>query len=85
MFSAPPPVGGATLIEVLNIVENFDLSAAPFPNAQAIHYLAESIKPAFRDYRAYVHDPDFVYVPLQEMLSKDYAKERASKVNPPIR
>ncbi|HQD80047.1 MAG TPA: gamma-glutamyltransferase [Bacillota bacterium] len=82
VFSAPPPVGGATLIEVLNIVENFDLSAAPFPNAQAIHYLSESIKPAFRDYRAYVHDPDFVYVPLQEMLSKDYAKERASKVNP---
>ena len=82
VFSAPPPVGGATLIQVLNIAENFDIAAAPFPNAQSIHYIAEGIKPAFRDYRAYVCDPDFVHVPMQEMLSKSYAKERALEINP---
>ena len=82
IFSAPPPVGGATLIEALHIAENFDIAAEPFPNAQTIHYLAESIKPAFRDMRAYVCDPDFVYVPMQQMLYKEYTRERASKVNP---
>jgi gamma-glutamyltranspeptidase/glutathione hydrolase len=82
IFSAPPPVGGATLVEVLHIAENFDIGADAFPNAQSIHYLSESIKPAFRDYRKYVCDPDFVYVPVQEMTSKDYARERALQINP---
>jgi gamma-glutamyltranspeptidase/glutathione hydrolase len=82
VISAPPPVGGATLIQVLNIAENFDIGAASFPNASSIHYLSEGIKRAFHDYRAYVHDPDFVYVPLQEMTSEEYAKERAAEINP---
>ncbi|HBK59209.1 MAG TPA: gamma-glutamyltransferase, partial [Firmicutes bacterium] len=81
VISAPPPVGGATLIQVLKIAENFDIAAASLPNASGIHYLSEGIKRAFRDYRAYVHDPDFVYVPLQEMTGEEYAKQRAAEIN----
>lgn len=82
VISAPPPVGGATLVQVMNIAELFDISAGGAPNAKSVHLVSEGIKRALQDYRSYVHDPDFVYVPLQEMTSKEYAKERASDIDP---
>jgi len=82
IISAPPPVGGATMIQALNIVENFDITRDGKPSAFSVHILSEAIKRAFRDYREYVHDPDFRQVPLYDMLSEDYARERAGEIDP---
>jgi gamma-glutamyltranspeptidase/glutathione hydrolase len=79
IFIAPPPVGGATLANALAITENFDVASMGYPSAQAIHVMSEAIKRSFRDYREYVADPDFVNVPLQAMLSEDYAAARAGE------
>lgn len=80
LISAPPPVGGATVIEAMNILENFDLGSMPYTSVQSIHVISEALKRAFTDNRAYVGDPDFSFVPLQEMLSEEYAKLRAAEI-----
>lgn len=81
IISAGPPVGGATVIGALNIMENFDLPSMGYPSVQSIHITAEALKRAYMDNRVFVGDPDFDFVPLFELLSKDYAKERALEID----
>lgn len=84
LISAPPPVGGATVIGALQIMESFDLPSLGHLSAQSIHLTAESIKRSYLDNRTYISDPDFDFVPLYDMLSKDYARERAQEINPDV-
>lgn len=70
----PPSSGGTTLIETLNILENFDL-AAMGRTADFYHVFAESQKLAFRDRNQYLGDSKFTNVPVTELLSKDRAKK----------
>jgi gamma-glutamyltranspeptidase / glutathione hydrolase len=70
----PPSSGGSTVGEALNILEGFDLSAPD--RALALHRYREASKLAFADRNRWVGDPDFVSVPLDGLLSKDYAAER---------
>ena len=81
IISAGPPVGGATVIEALHILESFDVASYGFASAEAIHLTAEAIRIAYRDNYEYFGDPDFDYIPLYDLLSKDYARERALEID----
>ena len=77
---APPSSGGSTVGEALNILENSDLGA--LDRAEALHRYFEATALAFADRNRYVGDPDFVDVPLDELLSQDFANERACLIGP---
>jgi gamma-glutamyltranspeptidase / glutathione hydrolase len=73
---------GITLLETLNILEGFDLAALGHNSPQAIHLQVEALKLAFADREKYVGDPDFVDVPFDRLLSKEYAARRRSLIDP---
>ena len=76
IVSMPPPSsGGVHLIEILNILEGFDLAAAGAGSAEQIHLMAEAMKPAYADRAKYLGDPDRVKVPVAGLTSKAYAAE----------
>ncbi|MEV4334674.1 gamma-glutamyltransferase [Streptomyces sp. NPDC049597] len=77
---APSSSGGTTVGEALNILENFDLSSAD--RAQALHHYVEAARIAFADRNRWVGDPAFSDVPTQELLSKEFAKDRACLIRP---
>jgi gamma-glutamyltranspeptidase/glutathione hydrolase len=73
---------GMVLMQALNILENVDLRAMGHNSPTYIHTVLEAIKLAFADREAYYGDPDFVTVPIDGLLSKAYAAERAKLINP---
>ena len=73
---------GPVLLQALNILENFDLKAMKLNSAAYIHTVVEALKLAYADRDTYYADPDFVRVPAQGLLSKEYAKERAKLIDP---
>ena len=74
VFSMPPPSsGGIAVIEMLNILEGYDLAAMGHNSAAYVHHLAEAMRRAFRDRAQHVADVDFADVPLHRLTSKDYA------------
>lgn len=76
----PSSGGGASVIEMLNILEQFDLEKAGAGSAEALHLIAESMKLAFYDRRRHAGDTDHDVVPLAALTSKAYAQERAGKI-----
>jgi gamma-glutamyltranspeptidase / glutathione hydrolase len=71
IISMPPPSsGGIAMIEMLNILEGFDLGAAGHNSTRAVHLIAESMRRAFRDRAQFVGDPDFVSVPVSTLTAK---------------
>ncbi|RFU37986.1 gamma-glutamyltransferase [Actinomadura logoneensis] len=77
---APSSSGGTTVGEALNILGNYRLS--PKDPVTALHYYLEASKLAYADRGAYVGDPDKVDVPVRELLSRGYARERACRISP---
>ena len=77
---APPSSGGSTVGEALNILEGSDLGA--LNRSEALHRYLEATALAFADRNRYVGDPDFVDVPLDELLSQAFADERACLIEP---
>ena len=76
IISMPPPSsGGAAMIEMLNILEGYDLKSLGHNSPQYVHYLAESMRRAFRDRALFMGDPDFTKPPLHKLMSKAYATE----------
>ena len=83
VVTAPPAsAGGATLLNMLNIIENFDLKASGAGSAQTLHLMAEAMKMGYADRYRFLGDTDFVSVPLKGFLAKDYAKIRAAQIDP---
>ena len=75
VISMPPPSsGGTALVEMLNILEGYDLAAMGHGSPAHIHYMAEAMRRAFRDRARYLADPDFASMPLDELTSKAYAE-----------
>jgi gamma-glutamyltranspeptidase/glutathione hydrolase len=84
VLSFPPPSsGGIALIEMLNILEGFELGESEAQSAGAVHRVAEAMKLAFADRAAYLGDADFVDVPTAQLISKLYAGTLRKKINPP--
>jgi gamma-glutamyltranspeptidase/glutathione hydrolase len=78
--SAPPPAGGVQVIEMLQVLENFDLKRLGHNSPDFIRVLAEAMKYATIDKDLHVGDPGFVEVPLDRLLSKSYARELAARI-----
>ncbi len=72
---------GPALLQTLNILEHFDLKAMGHNSADYIHVVTEAMKMAYADRDSYYGDPDFVKTPAKGLLSKEYAKARASQID----
>lgn len=76
IISMPPPSsGGVALVEMLNILEGFDLRAAGHNSAPYVQMLTEAMRRAFLDRARYLADPDFVAIPVERLTSKSYAAQ----------
>ena len=73
---------GIATLQMLNILENFDLGAAGFQSPLSIHLQAEAKRLAYEDRARYYADPHFSKVPVDWLISKEYAKERAKLIRP---
>src|SRR5579872_354212 len=82
VYELPPNGQGIGTLEMLNLLEPFPLGDYPQLSAEALHWEIEAQKLSFQDIRKYVGDPRFVKVPVEGLLSKDYARERAAEIDP---
>ena len=78
---APTSSGGTAIIEILNILEGFDVASLGFGTAAGAHLLAESMKIAFADRFEYLGDPAFVEVPVGALTDKNYAAVRRREID----
>jgi gamma-glutamyltranspeptidase/glutathione hydrolase len=82
IISMPPPSsGGAVLIEMLNILEGFDLKKLEASSSDRYHLMAEAMRRAFADRAEYMGDSDFVKVPVQGLIDKAYAETLRANIN----
>ena len=82
IFSTPPASSGGThVIEILNILENFDMAKLGDGTPAALHVWGEAMKQAFADRAKYMADTEFVKVPLSGLTSKAYAKGLAANID----
>ncbi len=76
IISMPPPSsGGTALVQMLNVLEGFDVAAMGAGSPAYAHHLIESMRRAFRDRAMFLADPDFADVPVERLTSKEYADE----------
>lgn len=78
----PPPTSGPLhIIQMLNILEGYDIGGLGFASSDTLHLLAEVLKIAFADRAAATADPAFVQVPVEKLLSKEYAAQRRARIS----
>ena len=82
VWELPPNGQGLAALEMLNLLENFDLKGMGRESADFWHVMVECKKLAFADRARYYADPEFVKTPVAQLLSKDYARQRARLVDP---
>ena len=82
VYQTRPPSQGFLLLEMLNLVEEFDLASLGPEQAQAVHLMVEAKKIAYADRNRLAGDPWLVDWPLEEVISKQYAARRRSEINP---
>ena len=83
IISAPPPSsGGVALVEILNILEGFDLAKSGNRSAATIHLTAEAFRRAFYDRSDFLGDPDFSRIPVPQLLDKRYAAAWRDTIDP---
>jgi gamma-glutamyltranspeptidase / glutathione hydrolase len=80
LLSAPPPVGGLAVVEILQILEQFPMAKLKPFSREHVHVMAEAMRRGFADWSAYVGDPGFTDVPVAQLLSKPYASKRAAEI-----
>jgi gamma-glutamyltranspeptidase / glutathione hydrolase len=82
VWELPPNGQGIAALQMLNILEGFDISSMGFGSAEYIHVFTEAKKLAFEDRARYYADPAFSTIPVTQLLSKKYATERRKLINP---
>ncbi len=82
VWELPPNGQGIAALQMLNIMENYDIRHMGFGSAEYIHLFTEAKKLAFEDRARYYADPAFSKIPLERLLSKEYARERAALIKP---
>jgi gamma-glutamyltranspeptidase/glutathione hydrolase len=82
VFELPPNGQGIAALQILNILEDFDIAAMGFGSVEYLHTLVEAKKLAYEDRAKYYADMDFVDVPVARLISKDYAAERRKLISP---
>lgn len=76
VWELPPNGQGMAALQMLNILEAYDMASFGFGSKEHIHYFTEAKKLAYEDRAKYYADMDFVKVPIEQLLSKEYAAER---------
>ena len=79
---APPSSGGVTVLQILGLLQRFDLASEPPLSTEAAHQFAEASRLAFADRDRYLADPDFVSIPVDGLLDPSYLAERAKLIHP---
>jgi gamma-glutamyltranspeptidase/glutathione hydrolase len=82
VYELPPNGQGITALEMLNILEGYDISSLGHQGPEYVHLLIEAKKYSFRDRDNLIADPDFEKLPLDELLSKEYAAKCRETINP---
>ena len=78
---APPSAAGVHIVEMLNILENFDIAEMGYGTPDSIHLLLESMKKAFADRNRYTGDPEFVEVPVDRLISKHHVEDFVDSID----
>ncbi|MEZ5739324.1 MAG: gamma-glutamyltransferase [Burkholderiaceae bacterium] len=78
----PPASSGVHIVQMLNILEGFDIGGLGFGSAPGVHLLAEALGIAFADRAVATADPDFIEVPVDELVSRAYADRRRAQIDP---
>ena len=82
IISMPPPSsGGIVMLQTLNMLENYDLRAMEYNSSEKYHVLTEALRRSFADRAEFMGDPDFVKVPVAELITKDYIEKRAETID----
>ncbi|WP_277480395.1 gamma-glutamyltransferase [Catalinimonas alkaloidigena] len=81
VWELPPNGQGTAVLQMLNILEGYDLQAMGFGSSEYLHHLIEAKKLAYEDRATYYADPDFNSIPLEELISKEYAESRRSLID----
>ncbi len=82
VWELPPNGQGIAALEMLNILEGYDISSMGFGSADYIHYFVEAKKLAFADRAKYYADPAFNKIPVEQLLSKEYAAQQRAGIHP---
>lgn len=78
----PPSSGGALIAQMLNMLEPFDLGSLGWGNPETIHLMVEAERRAYADRAQYLGDPDYVDVPIAQLIDREYARERFADFDP---
>jgi len=81
VWELPPNGQGIAALQILNILEDFDLKKMGLYSSEYIHLFTEAKKLAFADRAKYYADPNFAKIPVKELISKEYARARAKRIN----
>jgi gamma-glutamyltranspeptidase/glutathione hydrolase len=82
VISMPPPSsGGVAIAEALNILEGYNLEELGFNSPETVHLLAESFRRSFGDRNFYMGDPDYVDIPVERLISDEYATELRATIS----
>jgi gamma-glutamyltranspeptidase/glutathione hydrolase len=76
IYETPPPTQGFTVLEMLNLLEPFELARKPLLGPDAVHLMIQAKQIAYHDRDRYLGDPRFAEVPIERLISKAYADER---------
>ncbi|WP_372350117.1 gamma-glutamyltransferase [Streptomyces sp. KL116D] len=82
IYELPPATQGFTALQIFNLVEGFDITALGEGTADYYHHIVEAVKIAFADRDEWLTDPRFVDIPVDRMISKEYADERRRLIDP---
>lgn len=82
VWELPPNGQGTAVLQMLNILENYDIKSMGFGSPEYLHILTEAKKLAFEDRARFYSDMDFNNIPIEKLISKEYARERNKLINP---
>ena len=82
VFELPPNTQGIAALQLLNILEGFDLAAMGYSSAEYVHTFVEAKKLVYEDRARYYADMEFASVPMEQLISKDYADQRRARIDP---
>ena len=79
--SGPPSSGGVALVQMLNILEGYNLEEYGWNSSKAVHRMAEAMRRVYADRAEFLGDPDFVKIPIAWLTSKKYAEQRRASID----
>jgi gamma-glutamyltranspeptidase/glutathione hydrolase len=82
VWELPPNGQGIAVLQILNVLENYDIKSMGFGSSEYIHTFVEAKKLAFEDRAKFYADPEFNKLPIKGLISKEYARERNKLINP---